>query len=270
MNKIISNVIAYMDHLFEREGLLASVHFSEYGYDLANEEAITALLPYRSHNNPYCRFVCSDPVRHERCKANQIEIREKLKSEESIIHTCYAAASEIAYPMHREGELVGFVTVSGYKGEGGERIDPLLWEEALLPMEIPTRLTDVLIPPLVAMLERALYDTAIGAPGELNNILKYVSDSPSDISLDRLARHLGRSRSYISHIFKKKTGKSLRAYCNDLKLVYAKKLLLSTDMSVTEVALDSGFEDTCYFIRLFKEKYGITPHKYKKSNLTIQ
>lgn len=268
MKKIISDTIAYMDYLLDREGLLVSVHFSKKEYESTSEEVMSALLPYRSHNNPYCRFVTSDPKRINCCFENHKQILQRLHNEERIVHTCFAAASEVAYPIRHDNETVGFVAVSGYKGHMGDRQNDSLWQEALSSDEPPTRLTDVLIPPLCAMLERVLTDCDGCAPSELSGILKYISDSPSEVSLDKLSQYLGRSRSYVSHFFKKKTGKSLRAYCNDLKLVLARKLLVSTDMSVTEIAFEVGFDDTSYFIRLFKEKYGVTPHKYKKTDLT--
>jgi hypothetical protein len=52
---------------------------------------------------------------------------------------------------------------------------------------------------------------------------------------------------------------TIRAYCNALKLEDSKTLLLTTDYSITDIALDLGFSDTSYFISLFKKKYGISP-----------
>ena len=268
MGKYIEKVTAYMDHLIEREGLYVFVHLSEKMYELANEDTLAALLPYRSHNNPYCRSIhCSNPLLHERCKENNRQIMRELRDKDRVVHTCYAAATEVAYPLCHNGEAVGFVSVSGYKGGEGERYDGILWTDALSSDEIPLRLTDTLIPPLCLMLEKVLPEQE-DERGEINDMLKYISNSPIDVSLEKIARKLGRSNSYVSHLFKKKTGRSLRAYCNDLKLLCAEKLLRSTDMPVTEIALESGFEDTSYFIRLFREKYGQTPYKYKKNHLT--
>ena len=102
------------------------------------------------------------------------------------------------------------------------------------------------------------------APSEVSRIKKYISDTLPNVTLEGISKELGRSCSYISHVFKKNTGRSIRAYCNELKLFEAQKLLTSTDLSVTEIAFEAGFEDTAYFIRLFRELYGITPNKYRK------
>ena len=57
---------------------------------------------------------------------------------------------------------------------------------------------------------------------------------------------------------------SLPAYCNDLKLEYARALLGREDYPITSVALDAGYNDVSYFIQKFKEKFGITPLQYRK------
>ena len=101
------------------------------------------------------------------------------------------------------------------------------------------------------------------------NILDIAENSvKAKATLTDIARHFGRSKSHVSHLFKSKTGKTVRAYCNELKLFTAQNLLRTTSLSVTEVGLEAGFEDTSYFVRLYREKYGVTPYQYRKSNLT--
>ena len=69
--------------------------------------------------------------------------------------------------------------------------------------------------------------------------------------------------------FKKENGMSIRAYCNDLKLEDAKKLLLHTDSSVTEIAFDVGFHDASYFIFLFKKRFGLSPLQFRRKNAPL-
>ena len=54
-------------------------------------------------------------------------------------------------------------------------------------------------------------------------------------------------------LFKQYTGKTAAAYLNDYRLEKAKSLLLHTDASVTDIALDVGFNNTSYFIKKFQE-----------------
>jgi AraC-like DNA-binding protein len=69
-------------------------------------------------------------------------------------------------------------------------------------------------------------------------------------------------------MFKKNSGMTLRAYCNKLKLEEGERLIRNTDMSVTRIAMDVGFNDVSHFINLFRKKYGVSPLLYRKT-LTI-
>ncbi len=268
MEKLIKSITNYIDYITENNRLYLSVHFAPSAFDVLDGRVIDALSPYIAHNNLYCRFVRSDPERHKCCMLNQKLIIGKLEGKDHLIHSCYASAKEIAYPIKNDGCVVGFATVSGYKGEGDYFVDEVLWRGALSDDDIPLGITEALLPPLCIMIESLLAVAGKSGQTEHNRILAYVSENHAAVTLEELAVHFGRSRSYISHLFKKLTGRSIRAYCNELKLFSAEKLLRTTEMSVTEIAFESGFEDTSYFVRLFKEKYGYTPYKYKKSNLT--
>ena len=263
MKKEIQRIIDYVDFITSEIKLFVSFHFAQQVYEMIDEGAIRELIPYIAHKNLYCRFVRSDPERQEKCILNQQQIRASLCGKDKLIHTCYAAAREIAYPIRLNDEVVGYATVSGYKGCSGSRMDSELWAVALSDEEIPSRTTDALIPPLCLMIEDLLAREKQNSTTEYNRILAYVSENHIHVTLDDVAKKFGRSRSHVSHVFKKRCGKSIRAYSNELKLMTAKKLLDTTDMSVTDIALEAGFCDTSYFIRLFGERYGITPHRYR-------
>ena len=66
-------------------------------------------------------------------------------------------------------------------------------------------------------------------------------------------------------LFKTTPGKWLM----DMKLKRAKRLLLETETSVTDIAFDSGFENAAHFCRLFKQKIGITPLEYRKKEKEV-
>ena len=83
-------------------------------------------------------------------------------------------------------------------------------------------------------------------------------------NVETLAKRLHISNSYLARIFKRQVGTSVYEYIQNRKLAYAIQLLVK-GKSVTEVCFDAGFNNYSYFIQLFKRKYGVTPHKYKKS-----
>ena len=73
------------------------------------------------------------------------------------------------------------------------------------------------------------------------------------------------SEKYISRYFKEHFHITLSQYVTYLRLEHAKQLLQETDISVTEVAMQSGYQNISYFIRSFKKTYGVSPLKYRKS-----
>ena len=73
------------------------------------------------------------------------------------------------------------------------------------------------------------------------------------------------SEKYISRYFKEHFHITLSQYLTYLRLEHAKQMLQETDISVTEVAMQSGYQNISYFIRSFKKTYGVSPLKYRKS-----
>ena len=84
------------------------------------------------------------------------------------------------------------------------------------------------------------------------------------ISLREFGKQFHLSEKYISRYFKEHFHITLSQYVAYLRLEYAKQLLQDTDISVTEAAMRSGYQNISYFIRSFKETYGVSPLKYRK------
>lgn len=87
----------------------------------------------------------------------------------------------------------------------------------------------------------------------------------SDVTLDEIASELFFSKTYIKTIFKKRVGKSIIKYYNDLKIDEAKKLISLNKYSVTEITYMLGFSSVHYFSRLFKKYTDMTPTEYMRS-----
>ena len=86
------------------------------------------------------------------------------------------------------------------------------------------------------------------------------------ISLERLAYEVGFSSAYLSRLFKKVENQSFTSYLQNLRLSEAKKLLSESDMRIIDIAMNSGFENVCYFNELFKKVENCTPSEYRRRN----
>lgn len=68
---------------------------------------------------------------------------------------------------------------------------------------------------------------------------------------------------YFCRLFKMTTGKSYKTYLRDLKLEYSTSLLLSTTLSITEIAEHCGYATPSHFNREFKKQYGMSPTHFR-------
>lgn len=73
------------------------------------------------------------------------------------------------------------------------------------------------------------------------------------------------SPSYLRHLFREQTGKTLTEYITELRISEAKKLLRSTDDSILSIALAVGFNDQSYFSKVFQKSVGTSPSRYRAS-----
>lgn len=86
------------------------------------------------------------------------------------------------------------------------------------------------------------------------------------ISLREFGEQFHLSEKYISRYFKEHFHITLSQYVTYLRLEHAKQLLQDTDIPVTDVAMQSGYQNVSYFIRNFQKAYAVSPLKYRKNN----
>lgn len=119
------------------------------------------------------------------------------------------------------------------------------------------------------LVEYDLLVTPVFSGSQLNiqrELLAYIQEHFTEkLSLEALSEQFHLSEKYISRYFKEHFQLTFVNYTNYLRLTYARRLMETTELPVTEVALQSGFPNVSYFIRVFKEKYGSSPLRYRKA-----
>ena len=99
-------------------------------------------------------------------------------------------------------------------------------------------------------------------------ITRYLQEHlAEEISLSILAEEFHLSAQYISQLFKSEIGVGFLAYLTNIRMEQAKKLLLSTPLSIAEVSERSGYGDYRVFTKVFKKSEGITPSQYRRDFL---
>lgn len=83
------------------------------------------------------------------------------------------------------------------------------------------------------------------------------------VSLEEMAKALGVSKYVLSRIFSKTFHRNFNQYLNDARLGFACQRLETTNDTITEICLDSGFESQRTFNRAFKERFKMSPSQYR-------
>ena len=114
---------------------------------------------------------------------------------------------------------------------------------------------------------RELCDYVNGRGGEgtvINNVKSYIKRNyPGELTIKELAESVYLSPTYLSYIFKQKTGMTINDYITDVRLEKAKELLHDPKNSIYDIACAVGYHESGYFTRIFKKYTGQTPSKYR-------
>ena len=98
----------------------------------------------------------------------------------------------------------------------------------------------------------------------INSVINYCFlNLDKKIQVSDIAKHLSLNRSYLTRLFKKNVGVSIKEYIWTTKINEANKLLKETSLPINVIARSVGFDDPLYFSRLYKEKTGITAKQYQ-------
>lgn len=102
----------------------------------------------------------------------------------------------------------------------------------------------------------------------IEGITRYLHDHlAEEVSLSILAEEFHLNPQYISQLFKNEIGVGFLSYLTNIRMEKAKKLLISSPLSVTEIAQQAGYGDYRVFTKVFKKTEGITPSQYRREFL---
>lgn len=180
---------------------------------------------------------------------------------------------EVIRQVGAECQNTVFIIISGYDEFGymREALKLRVYDYLLKPVDFAA------FEELLRKLRREKFDLP-GAPapeaeveGEggvptVNRIVAYINEHfAEDLSLKTLARQFYMNPAYLSQYFKNKTGMNYYAYLSHLRVERAKQLLLTTEMSISEIAAKVGCADYRTFTKRFHKAEGQTPSEYRKN-----
>ncbi|TYR80250.1 helix-turn-helix domain-containing protein [Priestia megaterium] len=122
----------------------------------------------------------------------------------------------------------------------------------------------------VSLLDSISSKPARSSKQAINSILDYIHKNYNQpLTLNEIAQHSHLNPQYLSRYFKETVGMTFTMYLTNLRIENAKKLLINSDKSITQIALEVGYPDPSYFSKVFDKHVKYSPYKFKKRYYNI-
>jgi YesN/AraC family two-component response regulator len=96
-----------------------------------------------------------------------------------------------------------------------------------------------------------------------NEVEDYMRRHYCLISAEKLSAVFGYNVDYFNRLIKSHTGMTYSAFLHHIRLETASHFLRTTKLPVEQIAGEVGYHNVSYFYRIFMEKYGTTPHRFR-------
>ncbi|MCE7040476.1 AraC family transcriptional regulator [Dyadobacter sp. CY312] len=107
-------------------------------------------------------------------------------------------------------------------------------------------------------------------PSKVLDAINYIQTHlHTNITVEHLAERASQNPNYFSRVFTRYTAERPLAYIQKKRVERAQYLILTTELPLSEIAADTGFESLSYFSRIFKNIAGQTPSRYKTNNSIV-
>lgn len=267
------------------------------GFIPINKELDEALQPFLAHTNPYCMYMKSDQSHWRICLSMIRGMYEKLERiQKTYFGVCHGGLGEYVIPIYSGTTLLGsinagFFPVKACKVE--RRICHSCAKEPPLDQNVarelyhscictPTIDPEDLLPGLELLAEylgqtyKMMQATHVApsttfryhASSEdtiLTHAMEYIRlNAANRITVTELASFCHCSESYLSRIFKRRTGVNISIYVNKVRVEQAKNLLTHSHDSIADISSNVGFSDPNYFSRVFSQIIGISPTEFRR------
>jgi AraC-like DNA-binding protein/ligand-binding sensor protein len=201
-------------------------------------------------------------------RGDKEETRKAL--DELLARLFFSAPDNFKFLQYRAIELaILFSRTAAAAGNAGETLSELnnFYLERIQEAQGSEEIIDTLYQMAEAMTEQISPFKGVRHALPLRRAECYIRENYTrKVRLKEVADVSGLSAPYFSTVFKEEMGENLSDYLNRLRVDRAAKLLLETDLSLSEIAGSCGFEDQSWFSKTFKSYTGSSPGKYRDNN----
>ncbi len=267
MNK--SEIVTVLYELHKITGFRVSLHGADYG----------EIAAYPEEMLPFCAKIHGTPGEHEKClECDRAACKRALDTKSTNIYNCRFGLTEAVSPLYNFGTLTGFLMMGQVaKSDVDRRLAEARLAEIIrdskaaaeLSLAIPRVDSDMVSSYVKIMTICAQYLTLSNAipsakPTVAELAKRYISENvDKKICITDICDKLKCSKSTLLTTFKSKYGITVNTYITESKLDLAVHLLLEGDMTISEIASETGFSDQSYFSKVFSAKYGVPPSEYR-------
>ena len=232
--------------------------------------------------NLYCKAIQGTKNGKKMClRSDKYILKECCEKKVSVPHVCHAGLIDVAVPIIFEDTVIGYImfgqircntSFSDVKNHiSGLGINPAVAER--LFNEIPpsdinriesiSRIAEIIAKHI--LLEKTL---TLKTNERLSMINSYIDENlGSYLTVQEISVHTNISKSVLYNLFHENYKTTVKDYINDKRVKKAEQLLLSTDLSIVNISQMTGFSGVSYFGKIFKEKTGKSPLKYRKESI---
>jgi two-component system, response regulator YesN len=185
------------------------------------------------------------------------ELAEKWSESPEYAHEAfYFFMSTFHYMAHNSGRQLGEILEPENYGpiEGG------------IPDRSLKQLKEWVLFAWNRLREDTLHNTKDTRSFIVKRIHQYIEENISqDLTLQTLSEYVNLHPTYLSKMYKMETGNSLSEYLQKYRMEIAANLLRNSNEKIYEIATRTGYMTPHYFIKLFKNHFGMTPQEYRES-----
>lgn len=231
----------------------------------------------------YCKMIRCDDSRTSDCRNSDSQGCAKCaQTGQPFSYRCHANVFETVAPIKHENHILGYILFGQYRTDESEddvlkyALEHDLDAQKFLSFyrKLPVLTQEQVNATSNILSHCILYFTLSDAitiqENKLAQLIKtYIKTNlQTKITADLLCKKFFISRGKLYSIFHQNFNSTVNDFVLKCKIDEAKNLLKKTTLSITEIAEKVGFSDYCYFIQRFKNDVGITPLRYRKTQIS--
>lgn len=250
------------------------------GFSLWDENR-NNIFSYPQAHAPFCEAVRNAGLGHKCLKCDAVGLQEVDRTKKPHIYTCHMGLTEAIVPILQDEEIVGYLMMGQIvEDKNRSHIESCIKNVAksdelyeLLESKLCENINtthdriNYCVNILKVMIDYMNLSYVFQKSNEsvYTKAKKYITANMSKPILPKdICSHIGVSANTLYKTVKTRKGISPTQLIRNMKIAEAKRLLSTSDMSISHIAESVGIPDVNYFIRVFKRKIGVSPLKFRK------